>query len=76
MSAQLIDLSQSPSLINPIVAELRDVHVQGDPLRFRRNIERLGMLMGYEISRTLAYAKQAVPTPLGEGLGSFRTWQF
>ena len=66
MSAQLIDLSQSPSLINPIVAELRDVHVQGDPLRFRRNIERLGMLMGYEISRTLAYAKQAVPTPLGE----------
>lgn len=57
--------AQQPSLANHFIAELRDVTVQQDRLRFRRNLERLGELMAYEISKTLTYQTAAVPTPLG-----------
>ncbi len=57
--------TQQPSLANQYIAELRDVSIQQDRLRFRRNLERLGELMAYEISKTLSYQTIAVQTPLG-----------
>lgn len=66
MSVTIHDLSQSPSLINPLLAEIRDVSIQGDPLRFRRNMERFGEIIGYEISRVLPYRDHGVTTPLAE----------
>jgi uracil phosphoribosyltransferase len=65
MRKRLKNLSETASLVNPWIAELRDVNVQGDPLRFRRNIERLGEVFAYEISRVLPYRAQSVTTPLG-----------
>ena len=53
---KLINFSEGNSLINQFVAEMRDVHIQGDSLRFRRNIERIGELMASEISKTLDYS--------------------
>lgn len=60
-----IDLSLQPSIINRFVAELRDVNVQGSRLRFRRNLERIGECMAYEVSRHLDYEEHEVETPLG-----------
>ncbi len=62
---ELFNLSQEVSLVNPLLAELRDVDIQGDPLRFRRNIERLGELFAWEIGRRMPYVERAVTTPLG-----------
>ena len=62
---KVINLSEQDTILNQYVAELRDVHIQTDRMRFRRNIERIGELMAYEISRTLAYSTQQVRTPLG-----------
>ncbi|MEZ0540655.1 uracil phosphoribosyltransferase [Fibrella arboris] len=56
--------AQHPSIANQYLAELRDATAQTDRLRFRRNLERLGELMAYEISRTLAYQNGNVQTPL------------
>ncbi|MFA6261606.1 MAG: uracil phosphoribosyltransferase [Bacteroidia bacterium] len=58
-------LSQSHSLINQFISELRDVHMQKDRMRFRKNIERIGQIMAYEVSKTLTYTKRNVITPLG-----------
>ena len=55
---------QHPSIANQYLAELRDVQTQTDRLRFRRNLERLGELMAYEISRTMSYQNGMVQTPL------------
>ncbi len=57
--------TQQPSLANQFIAELRDVAIQQDRLRFRRNLERLGELMAYEISKNMPYQAIAVQTPLG-----------
>lgn len=57
--------ANQPSLANQFIAELRDVTVQRDRMRFRRNLERLGELMAYEISKTLTYVNRTVQTPLG-----------
>lgn len=46
--------------------ELRDVTIQGDPLRFRTNLDRIGQLMAYEISKRIAYENVTIETPLGE----------
>ncbi len=46
---KIINLSEGNSLLNQYVAELRDVHVQNDRMRFRRNIERIGEIMGQPI---------------------------
>lgn len=54
------------SLMNRFIAQLRDVNVQGDSMRFRRNLERLGETMAYEISKTMHYKPLSVETPLGE----------
>jgi uracil phosphoribosyltransferase len=61
----VIDLSKNNSLLNHWVAELRDVHVQNDRMRFRRNIERIGEVAAYELSKTLQFKSVEVTTPLG-----------
>ena len=57
--------SEQNSILNQYVAELRDVHIQTDRMRFRRNIERIGELMAYELSTELTYSVKPVQTPLG-----------
>ncbi|SHI29376.1 uracil phosphoribosyltransferase [Hymenobacter daecheongensis DSM 21074] len=57
-----------PSIANHFLAELRDVDVQRDSLRFRRNLQRLGEIMAYKISSQLSYAEKTVTTPLGESV--------
>jgi uracil phosphoribosyltransferase len=58
--------AQQSSLANQFIAELRDVTTQKDPLRFRRNLERIGEMMAYEISKTLLYNNASVQTSLGK----------
>ena len=65
MTIKVNDLSQQQSVFNQYMAEIRDVTVHTDSLRFRRNLERLGEIMAYEISKTLVYETQTVSTPLG-----------
>lgn len=64
-SLTMFVFARQPSLANQYIAELRDVSVQQDRMRFRRNLERLGELMAYEISRTLDYQAITVPTSIG-----------
>ncbi len=59
-------LSKENSIFNKFIAEIRDREIQRDSMRFRRNLERIGEVMGYEISRSLNYATRIVETPLGE----------
>lgn len=61
----IINLSQEHSLISNWVSELRDVKVHQDRLRFRRNLERIGEVAAYEISKELAWEIKKVETPLG-----------
>lgn len=61
---EVINFADHNSIINQYMAELRDVNVQKDMLRFRRNLERIGELMAYEISKTLNYTDREVVTPL------------
>ncbi len=58
-------INNPPSLLNKFIAEIRDINIQHDPLRFRKNIERLGEIFAYEISKTLTYKEKDVKTPLG-----------
>src|SRR5690606_13564996 len=58
-------LPDQNSVMNKYIAELRDIRIQKDAMRFRRNIERIGELMGYELSKTLSYAPTEIKTPLG-----------
>ena len=58
-------LTQQPSVANHFLAELRDVDVQQDRMKFRRNLERMGELLAYEISKSLPYRQAQVTTPLG-----------
>lgn len=60
------NLQNQNSILNKFLAELRDVSIQKDAMRFRRNIERIGELLGYELSQTLDYNETSVTTPLGE----------
>ena len=62
---KVIHFSEQNSILNQYVAELRDVHIQTDRMRFRRNIERTGELMAYEMSKELTYSVKPVQTPLG-----------
>ncbi|MDY6436811.1 MAG: uracil phosphoribosyltransferase, partial [Bacteroidales bacterium] len=63
---KVVEFSSNKSIINNYMAELRNVEVQQDRMRFRKNLERLGELMAYEISKTLDYENVSVSTPLGE----------
>ncbi|MBS1637491.1 MAG: uracil phosphoribosyltransferase [Bacteroidetes bacterium] len=58
-------LSQQNSIFNQFIAEIRDVNVQGDSMRFRRNMERMGEIMAYEISKKMEYELVQTTTPLG-----------
>ncbi len=58
-------LSETPSILNQMIGEIRDASIQKDPLRFRRNLERTGEIFAIEISRTLSYTLTEVTTPLG-----------
>jgi uracil phosphoribosyltransferase len=58
-------LGHTDSLFNQFLAELRDVEIQKDSMRFRQNMERIGQLFAYEISKTLAYETREVTTQLG-----------
>jgi len=57
-------LANNKSIFNEFIAEIRNVEVQGDPMRFRRNMERMGEIFGYELSKQLPYTTSSVNTPL------------
>jgi uracil phosphoribosyltransferase len=61
----VINLSQDYSILCDWVAEIRDLSVQTDRMRFRRNLERIGEIAGYEISRLLPFEEIEIQTPLG-----------
>lgn len=63
---KVIELGAKNTILNNYIAELRNVEVQGDRMRFRKNLERIGELMAYEISKTLDYETVSITTPLGE----------
>ncbi len=59
------DFSKKPSVIHHYVAEMRNIHVQQDRMRFRTNLRRFAQCVAYEISKCLSYEKTEVETPLG-----------
>lgn len=61
---KVINFDETPSLVSQYMSELRNVNIQGDMLRFRRNLERIGEIMAYEISKTVKYKNVDVQTPL------------
>lgn len=61
----VFNLSAHDTIANAFLAELRDRTVQPDRMRFRKNLERLGQIMAYEVSRRLSYRPRDVETPLG-----------
>lgn len=58
-------ISENNSVLNHFLAQIRDVSIQHDSMRFRKNIERIGEIMAYELSKTLEYKNIEVQTPLG-----------
>lgn len=64
----VVNLSEQHSLISNWVSELRDVEIQGDRLRFRQNLERIGEVAAYEISKVLPWVEKEVQTPLGSSM--------
>ena len=58
-------LNTNNSILMQFVAELRDIHIQSDRARFRKNIERIGQIMAYEISKQLEWKTVEITTPLG-----------
>jgi uracil phosphoribosyltransferase len=60
------EIGKANSVFNSFLAELRDVSIQKDNMRFRRNLERIGEIFAYEISKTLNYEERDIETPLGE----------
>lgn len=62
---EVINFADTPSLVSQYMSELRDVNVQTDMLRFRRNLERIGEIMAYEMSKRMRYKTVDVQTPLG-----------
>lgn len=62
---QVHHLTEKNSILNTFISEMRDVNIQKDRMRFRRNIERIGEVLGYELSKKLHYRSKQVTTPLG-----------
>ena len=58
-------ISEQNSILNHFLAQLRDVNVQNDSMRFRKNMERIGEIMAYELSKKLSYTETSITTPLG-----------
>ncbi|MCH5334177.1 MAG: uracil phosphoribosyltransferase [Alistipes sp.] len=61
-------LNQQNTVLNKFIAEIRDKSIQKDSMRFRRNLERIGEVTAYEISKQLQYEDRTVETPLGEAV--------
>lgn len=59
------NFSEHSSIISTYMAEIRDISIQKDPMRFRLNMERIAEVMGYEISKKMTYVSKEVVTPLG-----------
>ena len=62
---EIINLGKNNSIFNQFISEIRNVDVQNDRMRFRKNCERMGEIMAYEISKTFTYKAQNITTPLG-----------
>ena len=62
---KIVNFAEMNSELNRFVAEIRDIHIQQDRLRFRKNLERIGEVMSYEISKDFRYSEKLVTTPLG-----------
>lgn len=60
------NISSQASILNSFLAEIRSVDVQKDPLRFRRNMERIAEILGYEVSKYFVYTDSEIETPLGK----------
>ena len=60
------NLGTENSLFNQFISEIRNIDIQVDSMRFRKNMERIGEIFAYEISKTLSYEKRNITTPLGE----------
>ncbi|MBD0284474.1 MAG: uracil phosphoribosyltransferase [Bacteroidota bacterium] len=71
----VINLSKGHSLVNNWIAEIRDAEVQKDRLRFRYNLQRIGEIAAYEISKLLPYTATEVQTPLGTAIAHVLTEQ-
>lgn len=67
---KIINLSEENSILNQFICEIRDITVQKDQMRFRRNIERIGEIMAYEISKELDYKEVKITTPNSDALQS------
>ena len=65
---KIYNFADHNSIVNQYIAELRDVNVQSDRMRFRHNLTRIGQVMAYEVSRTLSYSAKEVSTPLGKAV--------
>ena len=57
-------LSNTPSIANHFLREMRDIRIQSDRMRFRRNLERMGEILAYEISKSFEYALEEIDTPI------------
>ena len=62
---EIINLGKENTVFNHFIREIRDVNIQNDAMRFRRNIERIGEICAYEISKKMEYQDQKITTPLG-----------
>ena len=67
---KIINLGNQDSIFNHFIREIRDVNIHNDSMRFRRNIERIGELFAYEISKELEYEDKNITTPLGNSTES------
>lgn len=65
---EVVNFAATPSLVSRYMTELRDTTIQSDPLRFRTNLDRIGQVMAYEISKRLKYKDIEVTTPLGTAI--------
>lgn len=66
LKMELINFADRNTVVNRFIAELRDLKIQSDRARFRNNLEKIGEIMAYEISKTLDYKQSEIITPLGK----------
>lgn len=66
---QIHNLGEKTSILHHFLAEIRDVSIQKDRMRFRRNIERIGEVLSFELSNSLDYSEKNITTPLGQKKG-------
>ena len=65
---EVINIGDKDSVFNQFMLEIRDINVQKDRMRFRRNIERIGEIFAYEISKKIHFEEKKIITPLGESI--------